>query len=224
MVSVIPTILVKNFEEFRDKVRLLENDFEAAQIDVMDGKFVPNTTFFDITKIENFKTPLNYEIHLMVQNPVPYIEATRRSEKIKKILFHIESKEDPQFLIELIKKYNRRVGIVLNPQTLIQTIRDYITKIDTVMLMGVHPGFSGQEFIPQTIDRVKEIRALDRDITIEIDGGVSDSTAESLVSAGATILAVGSFIYRGEPKKQKEKILNAIKSQNSNTKKQIILK
>lgn len=212
MVQIVPTILVKTRKEFEEKVRLLETDFPFAQIDVMDGKFVRNTTYFNIDEVGMTKTPMHYELHLMVEEPLNYIKKLwiTNYENIIKVLFHCEAKSDIPKTIAEIRKLGCLAGLVINPETDITEVKNFLPSVDCVMLMGVHPGASGQEFIPETVEKVKALRALSPTISIEIDGGVNEKIAKLLVSAGADILAVGSFIYRGKPREQREKLLKSI--------------
>lgn len=210
MVQIIPTILIKNFQEFQYTVKKIEKDFPVAHIDVMDGKFVPNITFFNIDEIEKIDTPLRYEVHLMVENPMHYLEKMKNSQKIKKILFHYESGHDIKIISSAIRSLGRKSALAVNPDTSIEDIKNHLVNVDGVMLMGVFPGASGQAFISETIERVRALRDFDPNIDIEIDGGVSDKTAKALVEAGATILAVGSFMYKDKPVAQKKKILKSV--------------
>ncbi len=210
MIQIIPTILVKNFQEFQDTVKKIEKDFPIAHIDVMDGNFVSNTTFFDVEKIKEIKTPLEYEIHLMVEDPEPYIEQVKNISKIKKILFHIESVFDPIEISKKIQKAGKKAFAVLNPETKVAAIEKYISCVDGIMFMGVHPGFSGQKFIEETVNTIKKLRAINANISIEVDGGVNNTNAKRLSVAGANILAVGSFMYKDKPAIQREKILKSV--------------
>lgn len=213
MIQIVPTILVKNFEEFKEKVKLLERDFPLAQIDVMDGKFVNNSTYFNIDDIEKIKTPLKYELHFMVRKPLQYIQKFQVSSsrfQVTKILFHYEAKSDIQKTLQAIKTLGCLAGLVINPETEVAKVKIFLSSVDCLMLMGVHPGASGQKFIPETVDKIKAVRAFHPTIDIEIDGGVNDKTAKALVEAGANILAVGSFVYLGKPGEQKEKILQSL--------------
>lgn len=212
MVQIVPTILVRTFEEFKDRVKKIERHFSLAQIDIMDGKFVPNTTFFDIKKISAIKTPLDYELHLMVEKPLEYIYQVRGNKKIKKIFFHYEVDDNFEEILRTIQSYGFEAGIVINPKTKLNGIKDYIHMITVVMVMGVYPGYSGQKFLEKTLKKIKKVREISRLVKIEVDGGVNDKTAKKIVQAGADILAVGNFIYEGEPREQKEKLLKAINS------------
>ena len=211
MLQIIPTILVKTFKEFQKTVKKIENDFEMAQIDVMDGKFVPNKTFADFKKIQSIKTPLQYELHLMVEEPIEYLYKAKNCKNIKKILFHYETLKNVYRLTWRIKKMDCQVGLVINPDTNIEDIKQYIRFLDCVMIMGVHPGFAGQKFLPDTIDHVKRLRETSKSIEIEVDGGVSDKNARNLADAGADILAVNTYLYSGNPTEQKEKLLKLVK-------------
>lgn len=226
MVQIIPTILVKTFKEFRATVKKIEHDFPITQVDIMDGKFVPNTTFSDIQAIGKIKTPLKYEVHLMVEDPLNYIKELRITNyglksksairnpllgnKIIKVLFHYEAKSNIQKTVKVIREFGLHAGLVLNPETEIEKITKFLPMLDCVMLMGVHPGFAGQKYIPNTVKKVKQLRRMNRRIDIEIDGGVSDQNARALVAAGANILAIHSFLYQDDIKKQKEKLIQSI--------------
>lgn len=210
MVNIVPTILVDNFEDFKSRVKKIEKDFPLAQIDIMDGKFVPNTTFFDIEKISSIKTPLNYELHLMVQNPLDYIYKVRGNKKIKKIFFHYEADDNFEEILRTIQSFGFEAGIVINPKTKLNGIKNYFHMISVVMVMGVYPGLGGQRFLAPMLKKIKKVREISSMVTIEVDGGVNDKNAKKIVQAGADILAVGSFIYAGESKAQKDKLLKAL--------------
>lgn len=198
---IIPTILVSSFSDFKKKVTFIEPYFKLAQIDIMDGKFVKNKTFFNLQKIRQIKTPLNYELHLMVNNPLPIIMQWGSFNKVKKIIFHIEScntSEQIHGIIKEIKKYRCKVGIALNPQTSIKKVEPFIRAIDTIMIMGVNPGKSGQKFKPAVLRKIKSLRTKYPKKNIEIDGGVNLKTIRRIIKAGANLLSAGSLIHNSK--------------------------
>ena len=166
---------------------------DYIHIDVMDGKFVPNyqlpvNEVNDLAKYANKE----FDIHLMVEDPETYIKAIKIN-NTKAITIHLEIEKDIDHLISLIKSYNYEVGIAIKPNTDINLIDKYIQKIDLIILMSVEPGFGGQKFIPNTINRIKQIRNKRQDIKIEIDGGVNNETIK-LIDDIADIAVVGSYI------------------------------
>lgn len=215
MITIIPTILAKTFEEFKESVKKIENEFPVAQIDVMDGKFVPNITFFNIDQIALIDTPIEYELHLMAENSLTYINESgvRNQElwkKVQKILFHFEAVKDPQSAACEIQNMGKKAFLVLNPETPLDAVDACANCLDGIMLMGVYPGKAGQKFLPQTIERVQALREKYPKIPIEVDGGVNDANALELVEAGATILAVHSFLYQGNVREQKKKFFKIL--------------
>lgn len=182
--QIIPTILAKNKFEFKNKIQEIKNfGFKITQIDICDSYFVKNKTYY------NLSANLNFELHLMVANPEKYIKANN---KIKRIIFHLEAVENPEKIIAQIKQNNFQVGIAINPETEIIKIKKYLNKIDLVLLMSVHPGFSGQKFLTSTINKIKKLRQLDKKIKLEIDGGINYKIAKKLSKLPVDILAIGS--------------------------------
>lgn len=191
MPQIIPTILVKNLSEFGERVKKIKKlGFDFAQIDIADGKFVKNKTFWLL------EGNLDYELHLMVKNPEEIIKQVKNSKKIQKIIFHFEAVKQVNKIIKLIKNYNFQAGLAINPETNILKIKKYLKNLDLVLIMGVHPGFSGQKFIPETINKIKKLRKLNSKILIEVDGGINAKNANKILKAGADILAVGGWLEK----------------------------
>ena len=161
----------------------LEN-LDYIHVDVMDGKFVHNfnlnLSVFKILK-EHFENPI--VAHLMVLNPIDFIEKIINFVDV--FLFHYESEADIEEIIKKVKKYNKKVGIVINPETDVLNIISYLNKIDYILVMAVNPGWSGQRFIPATIDKVNEMARYKKKFKFEIivDGGVNLQTAKKLMNA-----------------------------------------
>lgn len=204
--EIIPAILVKSDKEFRQKVDSLEELADTVQIDVMDGKFVPNETFADPNLIKEMGMPMDFEIHLMVEDPLSHLDAWAATDCIRAIV-HAESVEDLPATLEAVKSYGMEAGISINPETPISDIADAISNADVVQVMGVNPGFMGQEFNPIAIEKVAALRKSYPDLAIEVDGGVSDVTARALAEAGADRLVSGSYISStGAPAKMIAKL------------------
>ena len=163
---------------------------DFIHIDIMDGKFVPNLKLnLEIFKkiISEFNLPI--EAHLMVENPLEYID--KIIDYIDVFLFHIEIKENIQEIIMKVKSYNKKVGLVINPDTEIHKLEKYLPIIDTILILGVSPGFSGQKFIETTVDRLRKLAKFKKKYPIEIrvDGGVNLETSKKLPNADILISA-----------------------------------
>ena len=210
MKSVVPSVLTNDYNELERKIRILEQLTDVIQIDIMDGELVPNVSLgAEEVKKANPKSKL--EIHLMVKNPKAYIEPFANIGAFRAI-FHIESDDDPLEVIDEIKKYNMEPGIAINPPTPLDKILPFINLVDVVLVMGVNPGFQGQKFIPETLDKVKAIKKIRPEILIELDGGVNPEIGPNLISAGVDILNVGSFLFKeGDVKENWERMQKIIK-------------
>ena len=193
---IIPAVLVKNFEEFKTNVKLAEAEFSFLQIDVMDGKFVNNQTYFNAAEVETLETPAVYELHLMVVDPLPIIKSVKNCGKISRIIFHIEPVVDVGAVIQEIRNQGMEVGLALNPETPLSQLQPYLSLLDAVLLMTVNPGWAGQGFIESSYEKIRELRAYAPNLEIEVDGGVSQNNIKSLISAGVNSLAMGSVLFR----------------------------
>ena len=163
---------------------------DFIHIDIMDGKFVPNLKLnLEILKKIKSEFDLPIEAHLMVENPLEYID--KIINHIDVFLFHIEIKENIQEIIMKVKSYNKKVGLVINPDTEIHKLEKYLPIIDTILILGVSPGFSGQKFIETTVDRLRKLAKFKKKYPIEIrvDGGVNLETSKKLPNADILISA-----------------------------------
>jgi len=211
MVRVIPAILAKTKEEFESKVSSVRDFASELQLDIMDGKFVPNVTWGDTDEIKKMNLPL-FEVHLMVQNPEQEVGKWAEA-GAKRIIAHAEAIANLPLYIEAVKKAGCEVGIAINPVTPVAAISNFLSNFDAVLVMGVAPGFSGQEFQPAAIEKVAEIRKLNQNLSIEVDGGVSEDNARELIKAGADALVAASAIFKSDnPKAAYEKLLATITS------------
>ena len=196
MIKISTSILgAKNRIESIQKLNDTNTDY--IHIDSMDGKFVPNEQMklSEILELEKIsRKPL--DIHLMVENPEEYIQYLE-NKNIEYITIHIEINKDINKLINMIKSLNYKVGISLKPNTNINSLLPYLNKIDLVLIMSVEPGFGGQQFMPNSLEKAQELRNINKKITIEIDGGIKDTNIQE-VKKIVNIAVVGSYITNKE--------------------------
>jgi len=196
--KIIPAIIAKSQHELEDKINKVKNYAEIIQLDIMDGKFVPNNSIYF-----NFKLPKAnciFEAHLMIKNPEEW--TNKNIKKVDTVLAHIESSKKPKKLVDLVKENGKCVGFVLNPETSLSKIMGYIDDIDQVLIMTVNPGFYGSSFLPEMLDKIKKLRKLKPDLNIEVDGGVTDKTIHLVNKAGANMFVSGSYIVKSVDVKQ----------------------
>ena len=196
MHEIVPAILSHNLADAQNKIKLVEPLVRRVQIDVMDGNFVDNKTL-SVDEYANIKTPLIREAQLMVREPEAYLNDCKNF-GIDLVEFHLESLGNPWSVIQKSKSLGLKVGIALNPNTPLERAREYLQSVDLVLLMSVNPGFGGQEFIPETIQRIKLLRAMRPKGIIEVDGGLKKGIVGQCAKAGANFLVVGSGIFGEE--------------------------
>ena len=192
--EIIPAIIAKTQDELDNLIDKLGVLVETAQLDIMDNRFVPNISLFF-----NFKLPkssLKFEAHLMIEDPEIWIE--KNYQKVDTILIHYESCNNPKKIIDEVKKRKKRVGFVLNPETPIKNILGFIDDIDQVLIMTVNPGFYGSPFLPEMLDKIRELRDIKPNIDIEVDGGITDKTIDLVNKVGANMFVSGSYIMKSD--------------------------
>ena len=194
MVEVVPTILVKSQEEFEKRLRLVEPYVERVQWDIIDGVFVENTAFSDVFVLKDLDTKLAIEADLMVADPQNWIERFLNT-CVDRLIFHVESTSEPEVLIQDAKTAGFKVGLTLDPDTPLKQIWDYLEEVDLFQAMGVKSGWGGQEFVPEVLDRIGEVRRSFPELDISVDGGINAETASQVIAAGASTLCAGSFIF-----------------------------
>lgn len=215
MIQISPSILSADFSKLGDEVKeICELGADYIHIDVMDGHFVPNISFgAGVMKSLNEVSSVPYDVHLMIEDPDKYLD-TFVTDKTEFITVHQEACVHLDRTIEHIKSLGNGVikaGVSLNPATPVDILSCIIDKVDLVLIMSVNPGFGGQKFIPQSIDKVRELSRIreekDLKFLIEVDGGVNGDNAHLLKEAGADILVAGSYIFKsGDRKKAIESI------------------
>lgn len=195
----ISTSILNTKDKYNSIIQLNNTDTNYIHLDIMDGIFVSNKKFTieEINKISLItKKPL--DVHLMVSDPLKYINNIKNFSNINNITFHIEINQDISKIISTIKKLNIKCGIAINPSTQIDKIIPYLKNIDIVLIMSVNPGYGGQEFIDIT-HKTKEISKYNKQnsFIIEVDGGINNLNIKRIKEAGATTVVVGSFITNG---------------------------
>ena len=204
-IIVAPSLLAADFSRLKEEVQEVEKcGAEYLHLDVMDGNFVPNISYgAPVISAIRPHSNLVFDVHLMVEEPNRFIkDFVDAGADI--ITVHVEATKHLHRTIQLIKSYGKKVGVSLNPATPIETLKYIINDIDMVLLMSVNPGFGGQAFIPETLNKIKELRTLYPEIDIEVDGGVNDKTVEAIKEAGANILVAGSYLFSGNYKEKIE--------------------
>jgi ribulose-phosphate 3-epimerase len=194
--KVVPSVLTKDPKELERKIRILEPLVEVIQIDIMDGEFVPNTSV-EVADVQKVGPKKHIEMHLMVKHPVEYIKPFADIGAFR-IIFHIESDDNPEDVIKEIRKFGLQPGIAINPPTPVEKILPFLHLVDLVLVMGVNPGFQGQKFVPEVLSKVRAIKKLQPGMVIEVDGGVNPETGPDLVKAGVDILNVGSYLFKDD--------------------------
>ena len=207
MKKILPSILSADFANLERDVRELEQiGIDMFHIDVMDGNFVPNISFgFPIIEAIRSKTDKIFDCHLMIARPEEYVERFCNA-GCDMVSFHIEATNHADRVIQIIKNSGKKAGIVLNPQTSIESVKYLLPKLDYVLIMTVNPGFGGQKFIPEMLDKIEELAKIREEkgysFLIQVDGGVNVETSKLCRDRGADLLVCGSFLFGAEDKEK----------------------
>ena len=207
MKKILPSILSADFANLERDVRELEQiGIDIFHIDVMDGNFVPNISFgFPIIEAIRSKTDKIFDCHLMIARPEEYVERFCNA-GCDMVSFHIEATNHADRVIQIIKNSGKKAGIVLNPQTSIESVKYLLPKLDYVLIMTVNPGFGGQKFIPEMLEKIEELAKIREEkgysFLIQVDGGVNVETSKLCRDKGADLLVCGSFLFGAEDKEK----------------------
>lgn len=200
MANLAPSLLAADFSSLRDEIIILnENEIKFLHLDVMDGNFVPNISYGPgiIKSIRNM-TDMIFDVHLMINNPERYIkDYVDAGADI--ITFHIEATNHPHRVLQIIKSYGVKAGIAINPGTSLETLKYLIDELDLILIMSVNPGFGGQKFIPKVKEKIIETRKLidksNKDIILEVDGGIKTANLKEIKELGVDLVVSGSDIF-----------------------------
>ncbi|OUN78904.1 ribulose-phosphate 3-epimerase [Alistipes sp. An54] len=212
---VAPSMLSADFGHLDRDTRMIDRSAaEWVHIDVMDGVFVPNISFgFPVLKAIRKATSKFLDVHLMIVSPERYVERFVEA-GADLVTFHLEAAEDPAGCIARIRRAGAKVGVSIKPATPVEALRGVLPAVDLVLVMSVEPGFGGQSFIEGSLEKIRRLRALVRelglDTVIEVDGGISAANAREVFEAGAEVLVAGSAVFKaGDPEAEIRRILGA---------------
>ena len=200
-IQISPSILSADFSQLGTEIkRLEEGGADMIHVDVMDGHFVPNLTIGPpVIKALRKHCSIKFDVHLMISPVHKYIEAYADA-GADIITIHPEATENLEESISKIKSLNKKVGVSLNPESKLDLITNYLEKIDLVLIMSVNPGFGGQKFMPEVLNKVKQLKEIkskrNMNFDIEIDGGINFDNCQSAIEAGANILVSGTTVFK----------------------------
>ena len=200
-IQVSPSILAADFSQLGNEIkRLEEGGADLIHVDVMDGHFVPNLTIGPpVIKALKKNCSIKFDVHLMISPVHKYIEAYSNA-GADIITIHPEATDDLSASISKIKELKKKAGVSLNPETKVSVIKQHLEQIDLVLIMSVNPGFGGQKFMPEVLDKIKELKNIQKDkninFDIEIDGGINFENSKIAIEAGANILVSGTTIFK----------------------------
>ncbi|KMZ55879.1 ribulose-phosphate 3-epimerase [Dorea sp. D27] len=212
-----PSILAADFAVLGEEMkRTADNGAKYLHFDVMDGMFVPSISFgMPVLKSIHEVTDQVMDAHLMVQEPVRYVEDFKDA-GADIVTVHLEACEDVDATLKKIKECGMKAGLSICPETEAGAVERYIPDIDMLLVMSVHPGFGGQKFIPESLDKIRVIRKMaleqGRDLDIQVDGGIYVSNVREVLDAGANIIVAGSAIFKGDPEENTREFMEILKS------------
>ncbi len=196
MIIVAPSILSADFANLESEIKkVADGGAEYIHVDVMDGHFVPNITIGQcVVKSIRKVTDKILDVHLMIQHPNKYAEDFLKA-GADIITVHHESDLDIDYIYDLTKKYNKKLCVSVNPETDVKCLDKYAKYVDMFLVMSVHPGFGGQSFIEESLDKIRYLRSKYPEIDIEVDGGIYLNNLRPIIDAGANVIVAGSAIF-----------------------------
>ena len=206
MTKISPSVLAADFTKLGEEVKDIENaGADMVHLDVMDGKFVTNISFgLPVIEALRKKSDMVFDVHLMIDSPEVYIDRFIDA-GADIVTFHTEATKDVDGCINIIKNRGKKAAVSVKPNTPIETVYPYLAKCDMVLVMTVEPGYGGQALIPETLEKVRKLRAeitaRGLEVDVQVDGGIKPENAKDAISAGANILVAGSSVFKAQDRK-----------------------
>ena len=216
MIKISPSALACDLTRMGEEVNEIEKaGAEMVHLDVMDGVFVPNSSFgLAVLEALRKKSSMFFDVHLMIDKPEKYIERYITECGADLVTFHLEATEIPDTCLEIIKKHGKKAAVSVKPKTPIEEVYPYLDRCDMVLIMTVEPGFGGQSFMPDMLEKVRLLRAeINRrglDIDIQVDGGINSETAKLAAEAGANVLVAGSAVFKATDRLREAQFLKLL--------------
>ena len=212
-----PSILAADFKVLGEQMKLTEeNGAEYIHFDVMDGMFVPSISFgMPVLKSIHKATNQFMDAHLMVQEPIRYVESFKDA-GADLVTIHYEACEDVAAIIAKIRECGMKVGLSIKPQTEAKAVEHLLEKVDMLLVMCVNPGFGGQKFIPESLDKIRAIRKMITEqglnVDIQVDGGIYLTNVREVLDAGANVIVAGSAVFNGDPAQNTKAFMEILNS------------
>lgn len=212
-----PSILAADFKVLGQEMKKTEKNGAAyIHFDVMDGMFVPSISFgMPVLASIHDATEQFMDAHLMVQEPIRYVEAFQKA-GADYVTVHLEACEDVKTTLDKIHACGMKAGLAVNPETDVKELVPYLEDVEMILIMSVHPGFGGQKFIPESLDKIREVRAMlnekNLETDIQVDGGIYVENVREVLDAGANVIVAGSAVFRGDAGENTAKFMEILKS------------
>ena len=212
-----PSILAADFKVLGQEMKKTEENGAAyIHFDVMDGMFVPSISFgMPVLASIHDATEQFMDAHLMVQEPIRYVEAFQKA-GADYVTVHLEACEDVKTTLDKIHACGMKAGLAVNPETDVKELVPYLEDVEMMLIMSVHPGFGGQKFIPESLDKIREVRAMlnekNLETDIQVDGGIYVENVREVLDAGANVIVAGSAVFRGDAGENTAKFMEILKS------------
>ena len=212
-----PSILAADFKVLGQEMKKTEENGAAyIHFDVMDGMFVPSISFgMPVLASIHDATEQFMDAHLMVQEPIRYVEAFQKA-GADYVAVHLEACEDVKTTLDKIHACGMKAGLAVNPETDVKELVPYMEDVEMILIMSVQPGFGGQKFIPESLDKIREVRAMlnekNLETDIQVDGGIYVENVREVLDAGANVIVAGSAVFRGDAGENTAKFMEILKS------------